>query len=406
MAHDQLNRRAGQARPRERTLWVIGNTVADFEHARPVLEKLADGNVRLEIMLSTAKPGIAGKVRQTFPAYGHATLPHRNPFSISRFLSNGNIRTVLLLGTPARATRRLLSGIARRAIPLVCHGSDDNADALADAPDAAFTDADKPEDIAAHIQAMMGRDLKEKREERSALIKTCQRLIARARMPGHDGWLTRRIHEFQTPRALNQALGNPDTIMCLGNGPSSEDPRLAGLAHDALFRVNHIWTHRGMLTQADVVFTGGKPTMRAVRTAIIGVQNDAAAARLIATRLFAPSLRPIRFVNVTILNHRLNGFDWGPHRPTNGAAMLAAAISLQPKKLIVAGIDLFQHPGGAYPGDAATPNEFSPAHALDAELDFLLELFDSYRGELVIVSDVLGERWRAHKQGAPVKRAR
>src|SRR4029079_17608285 len=41
----------------------------------------------------------------------------------------------------------------------------------------------------------------------------------------------------------------------------------------------------------------------------------------------------------------------GRDMPTNGARMIAAAAALQPKRLAIAGMDLYQHPGGRYPGD-------------------------------------------------------
>ena len=43
--------------------------------------------------------------------------------------------------------------------------------------------------------------------------------------------------------ALNDRLGRPTTILCLGNGPSSEDPRIPP-EHDCLFRVNWVWRKR------------------------------------------------------------------------------------------------------------------------------------------------------------------
>jgi len=41
------------------------------------------------------------------------------------------------------------------------------------------------------------------------------------------------VHRFDTMDALIERLGNPNTILCLGNGPSSEDPRLNEVAYDA-----------------------------------------------------------------------------------------------------------------------------------------------------------------------------
>jgi hypothetical protein len=81
--------------------------------------------------------------------------------------------------------------------------------------------------------------------------------------------------------------------------------------------------------------------------------------------------------------------------------MLATAVALRPKRLIVAGIDLFQHPQGSYPGDSRTPNAYSPGHSRDKELAFILQLLGRYRGELVILSEVLRAEWeKTHTKSA------
>ena len=56
-------------------------------------------------------------------------------------------------------------------------------------------------------------------------------------------------------------LGHPHTILCLGNGPSSEAEALRQYTHEALFRVNHSWLRRPAFNQPQVVFTGGGPTI-------------------------------------------------------------------------------------------------------------------------------------------------
>jgi hypothetical protein len=94
----------------------------------------------------------------------------------------------------------------------------------------------------------------------------------------------------------------------------------------------------------------------------------------------------------------LKHFDWGQLRPTNGVNMLAVAIALKPEKLVVAGIDLFQHPDGSYPGDVSTPNAYSPGHSRETELNCILRLFSEFRGEIVIVGDILRTQWERYKE--------
>ena len=52
---------------------------------------------------------------------------------------------------------------------------------------------------------------------------------------------------------LRLRLGTPRHILCLGNGPSSEDARLKGCPFDCLFRVNWIWRDRGLYLNPNLV---------------------------------------------------------------------------------------------------------------------------------------------------------
>ena len=96
--------------------------------------------------------------------------------------------------------------------------------------------------------------------------------------------------------------------------------------------------------------------------------------------------------------------DFGVFTPTNGAVKLATAVALQPKRLIVAGMDLFQHPEGSYPGDSTTPNAYTVLHDRQTELAFILSHFERLEqsgGEVVILGEVLEGHWRAHLKKAP-----
>src|SRR3546814_17637294 len=79
--------------------------------------------------------------------------------------------------------------------------------------------------------------------------------------------------------------------------------------------------------------------------------------------------------------------------------MLAAAVALQPRHLVVAGVDLFNHPAGAYPGDAVTPNAYTAAHAPGTELALILEALRLYEGDLTILSPALRGRWTEFQLG-------
>jgi hypothetical protein len=158
-----------------------------------------------------------------------------------------------------------------------------------------------------------------------------------------------------------------------------------------------MWLERGILAKPDVVFTGGSPTMRKVGSAIFGVNTDDAEARLISTRTFNPARPATGFFRIADIAPGIAAFDWGHLRPSNGACMIAAAIALQPRRLAIAGIDLFQHPLGSYPGDQSVPNAYSPGHSRETEIAFLLKQFGAYKGELVLAGEILRSLWEEHK---------
>ena len=196
----------------------------------------------------------------------------------------------------------------------------------------------------------------------------------------------RRFERLSDLAALRAALGHPEVIWALGNGPSSEDPTLASAAYDSLFRVNHSWKARGFLSQPEVVFTGLRGTVAAVpaKTLLI-FQREADFEGLLPRCAFLPGRR--RFVTAEQLG--LFPDTGGVFRPTNGAIMIAVAVALAPKRLRIAGMDLFAHPAGAYPGDEATPNAYTVAHDRQDELSFLAAQLTHYEGTLETTSPVL-----------------
>ena len=213
--------------------------------------------------------------------------------------------------------------------------------------------------------------------------------------------LSSRIQRLETIEDLRRALGEPRTILCLGNGPSSEDRALGEMAHDSLFRVNHRWLERGFLVKPDIVFTGSDKTLAAVQGTMFGLSSIEIETMLLRKWLLR---RPFRRLN-TFSPERagvLPVCPAGASRPTNGVIMLATAVALRPNRLIVAGLDLFQDPKGAYPGDPITPNAYAAAHERSMELRLILEILGRYRGELVIVGDVLRRHWEAHSRGGGI----
>ncbi len=397
----------------ERTLWLIGETPEAFEAMSATIEAIARRYTRLRLILSGSNPALRTALARRFPDCRVMPPPLDRALAVELFLRRCNVRVALFLEPAGEAPAALLNGLKRRAIALVAASARGKAhlapgaslaaacEALIEiseaAPGAAQDGACRRRLAIAEtvdlLGEMLARDLKPLRRSTRRRRGLGAALLALTRHPRWRRLVGWRIGRIASLTQLREALGAPQTILCLGNGPSSEDPALSTLAYGALFRVNHSWQKRGLFTRPDVVFTGGKPTMRAVRGPIFGLQTQDAEERFAAIAALAPTLHPGRFFNVNDMTGSLGAFAWGNLRPTNGATMLAVAVALQPSRLIVAGIDLFQHRDGPYPGDKSTPNDYSPGHSRDTELTFLLTLLSNYRGELVILGDVLRSEW-------------
>jgi hypothetical protein len=77
-----------------------------------------------------------------------------------------------------------------------------------------------------------------------------------------------------------------------------------------------------------------------------------------------------------------------PVIPTNGALMVAIAAALQPKRIVIAGIDLYQHPAGRYPGDPGAYG-YASEHNAETDLAIIRRALDNCDCEAVILSDNL-----------------
>lgn len=401
----------------ERTLWLIGERPEAFEAVAATIETIARRYSRLRLILSGGDPALRTALARRFPDCRVMPPPLDRALPVELFLRRCNVRVALFLEPASDAPTALLDGLKRRAITIVAasaRGKEHLApaaklaaacEALIEisqvAPGPAQDDACTRRLTVAQtvdlLGEMLARDLKPLRRSARRRRGPGAALLALTRHPRWWRLVGWRIGRTASLAQLREALGAPRTILCLGNGPSSEDPALSTLAYDALFRVNHSWLKRGLFTRPDVVFTGGKPTMRAVRGPIFGLQTQDAEERFAAIAALAPTFRAGRFFNVNDMTEALGAFAWGNLRPTNGASMLAVAVALQPSRLIVAGIDLFQHRDGPYPGDKSTPNDYSPGHSRDTELTFLLTLLSNYRGELVILGEVLRSEWEKYR---------
>ena len=200
----------------------------------------------------------------------------------------------------------------------------------------------------------------------------------------------RRLSSFAE---INRSLDQPDSILCLGNGPSSEDPQIGGGEYDAVFRVNHRWLARGYFTEAHAVFTGAVESVISVGTdsLYVFISPERAMRMVMRAREQVPRLS---FTNARDLGFPLA--ELAPYQPTNGLIMVYLAVKLNPPTLTVAGIDLYRDPRGAYPDKTATPNHYTSAHDEAREVGMLLELLASYTGELRIIGDNLASEYERY----------
>jgi hypothetical protein len=399
---------------RERSLLFVGDNKGAYEALSPLIDEFMSRDSRLRIILSSADPDIRSWLHQHFPKVLVVPLPFTNRVSAELYLRQLKIRAVAFVESSAlSASGPFIAKLEQLAIGVVTV-SGRTIETLARPSAASIVSemvvvigdnfsrgalnkgisAMTKSGLADMLEIMLARDLKALRKP-----GTFANLFISPRWLWAVSWRVTRISSMDT---LDLWLGSPTTILCLGNGPSSADPALLNVQHDILFRVNHSWLGKKFMEKPDVVFTGGRPTMRALDGVVFGLQNEEAEQRLIRTRAFNPFRSHSCFFNVNDVTDVLRKFDWGHLRPTNGASMVAAAIALKPEKLVVAGIDLFQHPEGSYPSESSVPNAYAPAHSRETELEFVMQLFAGFDGELVIVGDILRSAWENYKRGFPV----
>ena len=382
--------------PPNRSVLISVADLRDCERLEPLLLSLR--RTRLSLLFMPATDSIRKELTERFGETAIITPPWNNRLSSLLFLLTSRVR--LLIGMNGIAS--LPRGLIRQAYLLgigITVVAPDLAQARGAGGDtASFVDLWLPaEATLAEAMAQFNALMARRPPARSPL----QTLIAR--------WLDKdmgrrilavRARRIATLDELRDALDRPQTILCLGNGPSSEDPALAGHADACLFRVNHRWLARGLYSRPQMVFTGQKRTLFEVRSKpIFAFQTCRAEALLVTHQIFNPLCRFMRFVTLERLGI-LTGPDWDGVRPTNGATMLATAVALNPPRIVIAGIDLFADPAGAYPGDAQTSNDYVVVHERSIEIDFILKTLKSYGGELIILGKPLAEKWAAAQLAA------
>lgn len=209
-----------------------------------------------------------------------------------------------------------------------------------------------------------------------------------------EQWIGRRSLACSGARCLDswgriaQALGHPSSILCLGNGPSSEDAAVAAHAEACLFRVNWIWHDRAQLTRPRVIFTADPELPPSGSDGLIGFPTRSDANRILGLYRRGGALPRGGYFVMSELPSPLLARPW-PLRPTNGAMMIAAAAQLHPARLVIAGIDLYQHPAGKYPGATAEANDYDAIHSRENDLAAIALALAQYGGEIVVIGEAL-----------------
>lgn len=201
---------------------------------------------------------------------------------------------------------------------------------------------------------------------------------------------------IKTLDGLRKRLAPRETILCLGNGPSSEDRRLAGHENATLFRVNWIWTERKWLDAPDLVLTGDPDLVHLAKHCVVAYPTRAIGEPILQDHSARGHLPNAGFVFLDRFNRPPADLS-GPQIPTNGALMVALAVALRPRRIVVAGIDLYRHPQGKYPGAPDEPEGYTSQHSAEIDLDLIGRALAGFEGETEILSDNLRDALAARK---------
>lgn len=197
------------------------------------------------------------------------------------------------------------------------------------------------------------------------------------------------LRELRTLASLRQALGSPETILCLGNGPTSESPALSAYEGATLFRVNWTWLDRGIMAKPAAVFTADPDLPPRRSRAILIFPRAGIASSVLLQHLMVWRQPKAGYLILDRLRPPVVNFD-SATTPTNGALMVAVAVALRPKRLVIAGLDLYRHPEGRYPGVAAIDG-YARGHSAACDLALMGPALDGFSGELVILSPALAQ---------------
>lgn len=354
----------------KRSLWFLGGTTGSFEAAGGLIQSLAEAIPQYRLVMMSADPRTLDALRERFVDDEVLPSPRHTRASARQYFKRLRPALIIDLDAAGSSPALLLERARSYSVPVV---------------------AVRPGEPAPDAESLVPRLLEGAPYERP--VSQAWRVPTWRDRAGQSAFWRSRTPYFSKRRiddwgALGLRLNKPRSVLCLGNGPSSEDPGLAALDHDCLMRVNWRWKLRGLLTDPDVVFVGDAATLHRLSPRVFGLWNIRLEYGMLLRYLITHGPRRMEYFTMERISPLIRDRSW-PARPSNGALMVAAAAALEPKRLTIAGIDLFRHPEGRYPGDARSLNEYSRVHTRGVDMAIIRLALADYRGELVIFGDTL-----------------
>jgi hypothetical protein len=367
----ELVRRLGLFTPSlRRSIWVHGETRQCFIAALPSIQALMDGRRHVGLVVTSTCRHTDRLLREMFP--DDKALPLPAATFAPHWMRRINVQHLVTLDGGHTLSAGWHRAIAQRRLPVT-------------AVDMTSSDAGASQFAALDRVLLRGPSL-------PPVAQDWRMPTWRDRLGQSRGWQLASLlvdgGRIDSWDELARALNNPRKILCLGNGPSSEDPRVHAVNHDCLVRVNWRWRERGMLTRPQMVFVGDPATISEVNGAIFGLWNCDLEQGMLLRHLWVRGLRTMRYVTMERLCPVIRDGNW-PARPSNGALMVAAAAALHPDELTIAGIDLFASLEGRYPGDPVGTNAYSRVHTRDTDIAVIGAALAGFQGKVTIIGDAL-----------------
>ena len=213
-------RRAGFFLPAfSRSVWVIAADAAAVAAAYPLLDAALRCRHGYPLVLSTDADAELSLLLRRYDR--DVVLPLGRPSVLGRYVQELRPALVLLLAPPGDWRESWARQLRRQGI---------------DAVAVSETERPSPDSLAQRLPELGdGREVRESFRLPRRLARFVGTPLGRRAI---DLFGRQRIDGWEEMRRL---LGRPKTILCLGNGPTSELPVLAEIPHDCLFRVNWRW---------------------------------------------------------------------------------------------------------------------------------------------------------------------